>query len=840
MSFEQDQNMVLCTNCNETGHTRRACPGNFSNISGMTQGDTVSPLDIFPDEGRSQNNAGPEQGITGPRVIFCHTDSIPTSDHIIDLRKHDREHTIKNAPVYKETPYRSRRRTISFTDMMEARTSDESAAELDSTQYKTEPPIFEPILPNVADEWIQITPEDIESDREQIDAIEPKENQVLLILQKFHPRKVLIIAMALLLVLSLPLPGFAYYQKVKRTNELLLDKTTTAFSLLGSSTFAAMDANLPKAQQDLMDTLATFSDVQNTIDNNYGGLLSIARVIPFLGDEIESRENILSAGQQLALGNTYLLKGISDAQNLEGKASDRFDILGEHIRFALPYYTQALTLLNAVDPDVLPDEYQTKFVQFVTAFDHFVDDVQDISDLMNTLSNVFGDNAFKRYLVLFQNNHEIRPTGGFIGSYAVVDMQKGEIKNIDIPGEGSYALQGSLQAYLVPPLPLQLANGRWEFQDSNWFPDFKTSARKTAWFFENASGASVDGVIAINASVLERFLSVVGPVYSSEVTTTLDQNNALSTLQQEVELEYDKEENKPKAIIGALAHQFMGTVKQLDKADIVKLVLELYDSLEQREIQAYFNDAVTQRAIESFGWGGTIVQTKSNEDYLMAVSTNILGGKTDAKINQKITHHAQIMPDGEVIDTVTITKDHTGVADENFYGYDNIDYIRFYVPEGATLISAKGFTSPPEELFHVPEKFYEVDDELASVETEIGYHIQSGTRMTKEFGKTVFGNWMITKPGQRSQVSITYRLPFSMNVARVQGENAQKSVRVQYKLYVQKQSGSYAHMEHTLAYPDRWNVIWTSAGKHTLLENSMKFDQSLDQDIFEASILEYE
>ena len=98
--------------------------------------------------------------------------------------------------------------------------------------------------------------------------------------------------------------------------------------------------------------------------------------------------------------------------------------------------------------------------------------MNEIVSLSSALDSVFGDKQLKRYLIVFQNNNEIRPTGGFMGSFALVDIQKGKILNIDIPGGGTYDLKGQMKKEVEPPLPLQLSNNRWEFQDANWFPDF--------------------------------------------------------------------------------------------------------------------------------------------------------------------------------------------------------------------------------------------------------------------------------------------------------------------------------------------------------------------------------
>src|SRR3989338_7466370 len=133
------------------------------------------------------------------------------------------------------------------------------------------------------------------------------------------------------------------------------------------------------------------------------------------------------------------------------------------------------------------------------------------------------------------------------------------------------------------------------------------------------------------------------------------------------------------------------------------------------------------------------------QDYLMVVHTNLGGGKSDASIEETIEQEAVIAADGSVIDTVTLKRVHTGRPGELFYGDANLDYVRLYVPAGSELLAAGGFTYPTEESFLVADEWFKDDEDLTRYEEERGVHVQSGTRLTREFGKTVFGNWIVTK-----------------------------------------------------------------------------------------------
>ena len=203
---------------------------------------------------------------------------------------------------------------------------------------------------------------------------------------------------------------------------------------------------------------------------------------------------------------------------------------------------------------------------------------------------------------------------------------------------------------------------------------------------------------------------------------------------------------------------------------------------------------------------------------MLVVNTNIQGQKSDARIRQTINHQAIIREDGTILDSVTITREHTGDPAENLYGGTNINYVRVYVPEGSELITAGGFGWPDESKFRVPESWYQKDDLLGKLEKEEAVDPKTGTRITKEFGKTVFGNWAITEPGQKSTVHFVYKLPFrAFDANAKKNENAEEKIKnillsstptADFQLIVQRQSGSESSLESQIVFPDGWSPAW--------------------------------
>lgn len=767
-------------------------------------------------------------------LVLVHTaHTAGHSEHVVNLRPSKEEETLRDVLAFEETK-RSlpARETYDFAKAIREKKQEEAFEDV----------LFEHIQEPLAEQVVQIespgVPESTALPEPFVSAgrsTQPKEWFASVSGIKFAS-----IAVSLILVALLPFPAFSYYKQLQQTGEEVMNASASGFLALQASSIEALNSDTGGAQQDISVALKSFSQARSILDENHRALQFVVRSLPIVGDAFEGRSALLEAGHHMALGHTYLIKGIREVQESNLAISDKLLLLKDHIRAARPQYQQALFSLASASSASLPATYQSPLKEFEVLFATFVDDMSEIETLIDALATVIGQDDFRRYLIVFQNEGELRATGGFIGSFATCDFQKGKLLGCDIPAGGSYDLKGQLGSYVKPPVPLQLVNGRWEFQDANWWPDFSTSAQKLAWFYEQSEHTTVDGVIAINSSVLEDFLSIVGPIENRENDVVLTADSAIDTLQYKVEVDYDKKENKPKAIIGDLAEQFIAMTQHMSQKDIMKVIGALHKNANQKNIQFYFTDDQVEQRFQKFGWAGEVLQTQAGQDYLFVVNSNIQGQKSDAKIEQEIEHQAAIQEDGRIIVTTVVRRSHTGSPGEQFYGGPNISYTRLYVPKGAVLVDAGGFEYPPEDAFHVPESWYTQDKDLERIEQGERVHLDSGTRVTEQFGKTVFGNWMITEPGKTTEAYVVYELPFTVAFA-VQPEArvaawtdklfpAQMKEASKYGLVVQSQSGNTSHFYSSIIYPDGWEPAWRSDESLTLASNGATVETLLIQD----------
>ncbi len=658
------------------------------------------------------------------------------------------------------------------------------------------------------------------------------------ILRRAASPRYAIIALIGVLIITLPGPAKTYYSSLQSTKNKVVENGTAGFMALQDSAASLMSANMFAAATSTNQALANFNTAISVLENEHHIIQNIASVVPVLGSEVKSRQNLLLAGQQMALGNSYLLEGFAAAstneKNTTTTLTQRLDLVTRSLDAALPKYHQALDNLNTVKPSSLPVDMQQTFQEFTGLFQIFVHDLESLNDLSKSMKEIFGGNGFRRYLLIFQNPHEIRATGGFMGSFAILEMKDGAIQKLEVPPGGAYDLQGQLDEYLEPPTPLLLTNARWEFQDANYFPDFPTSAEKILWFYRHSRGVTADGVIAINSTVLERLLGIMGPIMNTERGLTLTKDNAVPLLQQLIEKGPEKKTNTPKAILGELAPQFVDYLKNLQIKDLMPVLTNLNEALSYKEIQAYFTDPTTESLIRSFGWGGQILPTIDNQDYLTVVNTNIQGQKSDAKIAQSITHQAVIADDGTITDTVIISRVHSGAKDTEFYGAPNIDYLRVYVPEGSTLISATGFSKPSDNNARVPKNWSKQDELLAQIAATAHIDPLSNTLITSESGKTSFGNWLVTEPGETSTAVLTYQLPFHFSSESNKTSSFKQWQKIfyttqsvaRYQLIAQTQSGVKSTFESQIILPKNWKMVWQNGKNIELAANGITITSS--------------
>ena len=562
------------------------------------------------------------------------------------------------------------------------------------------------------------------------------------------------------------------------------------------------------------------------------------RFVPGLS-KVASGKYALEAGKHFATAGIPLAQvaqdlSLSKEAYVQGEKISMLDFFKRAkapLQAAIAELEEGKRALNRVNIDDIPADKQAQFLSVKQSLPALIGLIRSFDRHEALLEDMLGGNGPRKYLFLFQNNHEMRATGGFIGSYALMDVNDGVVRRFFV--DGIFNPDGQLKAKIVPPKAIQKVSAAWSLHDSNWFPDFPVSAEKAIFFYEKTGGPTVDGVITLTPIVMQKLLSVTGPITLSQYGLTVDAENFMPVIQEQVEVKYDKEENQPKKVLADLMALLLERVFALqDKAALSTVAQALIEGLNEKHMLLYMRHEETQALIDEAGWSGRVLA--SSKDYLSVIHTNINGYKTDGVIDETIKHTAEIDADGSIIDTVVITRTHRGGhTPYEWWNKVNADYLRVYVPEGSELLSAKGATWEfPEVPLDYAALGFRRDADVEREENSVLIDEKSGTRVYRDAGKTVFGAWVYVSPQESVTVEYRYRLPFRIDMDAIREGGVDS-----YATLYQKQSGSVgSRLFASVIVPKTIEPIWQTAGNLIPYGREWKFETRLTTDAFAGMV----
>ncbi|MFA6528023.1 MAG: DUF4012 domain-containing protein [Candidatus Gracilibacteria bacterium] len=533
-----------------------------------------------------------------------------------------------------------------------------------------------------------------------------------------------------------------------------------------------------------------------------GSMLNAGQAVSNAGQLFsEFAANISESGKNLFQENSTGKPSVTEA------LKEAFSIYLEPARSELK---EAQTYLDEVDTDVLPDEYQEK-VEFVreqmSSLNDFFD---DISANVPTMLKLLGDEYPQKYMILLENNSELRPGGGFIGSFLIVDLNDGYIDAMEF--SDIYEWDGSFSEYIEPPVEeISYLTCCWGLRDANYSPDYAVSSQAVMDLFEKEGGPTVDHVMMVDLSFVSDLIDAIGPISLPGNDAELTRDNFELVLSYMVESKLAGEES-PKSVVEDLIP--IVKEKMTSGSNLIKTLGVFLDAAKSEHIAAYSSNEEFEKFWEAMNLDGKAYIPNANEDYLMLTVSGIGGNKTDKYIEQTVDHKTLISQDGELLDKLTITREHTyGEAVKSWqeetlasFGYteisdsvrsvlgsgDNVAGIRVYVPNGTELASSEGVFEQEPKLLH--------DDDL-----NLDYY------------------YMVvrTRPGETSEIGLTYTLPFSLTFEPVDD----------YFLYIEKQPGlDNTILTKEIIAPNLNNNALYPEGELTEQEDlSYKFESDLDR-----------
>jgi hypothetical protein len=423
----------------------------------------------------------------------------------------------------------------------------------------------------------------------------------------------------------------------------------------------------------------------------------------------------------------------------------------------------ASVLLTQVDQAGLHPIVQNNIAELQTNL-HFLSDLlQEAQFGLMQVRTFMSFGEQKTYLILFLNNTELRPGGGFIGMFGLLTVQDGKIINLETDDVYNFDYVAEQQLDLpAPPAKITqyLGVNQWYLRDSNWDPDFTDNAKRAQSLVERTTDQEIDGVIAFTPDMVRPILALLGPIQSGESEYTAD--NFVDLLQYQVEQEFYEKGipvERRKDVLKDLVLVVFDRVKMLGVEDLVQIARSAKGSLDKRDMIVYDEDASVQRQILQRGWSGAVHVDEG--DYFMVVDANLGSLKTDAVMDKHVSYSIKDI-DGKKYSILRIAYNNTGDFTWKTTRYQT--YSRVYIPVGSTIVG----NSRNVRLVNEPDAY----------------------------GKKVIGYDVVIEPGDTSVVEIRYELPrriieqinngtYTLYAQRQIGWNGQISVDADFERVVQ-------------------------------------------------------
>jgi hypothetical protein len=372
------------------------------------------------------------------------------------------------------------------------------------------------------------------------------------------------------------------------------------------------------------------------------------------------------------------------------------------------YLHQGQMLIDKINPDRYPEkignlEVRTQLQKTKGEIDGFLNLFVDAKPILKKLPQIFGVDKEKTYLILFQNDKELRATGGFLTSYAIFKIKNGKM-TIE-RSEDIYDLDSSISSHPTAPREIKtyhIGVSTFNIRDSNLSPDFPTSIELfNSLYQKSGKKVNYDGIIAIDTQVLVDLLNIFGDtevdgvVFSAKLDPRCDCPSAIYKLFDIIDRPTPYLRENRKGILGRLMYTLFYKALGFSPSKYWgTLIQEMVKNLEQKHILVYFVDPSLQQSITALNYGGKIRSYQG--DYLHINNVNFAGAKSNMFVSEEIETKTEFK-NNKILRTVTVTY-------KNPYPHSDCNlergglclnatlrnWVRLYLPKDAYLVSFRG------------------------------------------------------------------------------------------------------------------------------------------------------
>jgi len=531
---------------------------------------------------------------------------------------------------------------------------------------------------------------------------------------------------ALLFVFVLPLgTGLAAYSAYTTFRGVALDgvnRLLTVKSLLPISKSDLLEAldtaklqqaqgEFSKAESDFvqLQQLVNRPDVQYTIEQfapQYSNQLGMAQHliqvgidVSRMGDEVTGvallGASILHSSP-LASSSTKPLITVTDVSKAEG--------VMVHALYYINDIRAQMSQVSIKNLPVISDTQKKQLTSMLALLPKVQDMIIQGQGLIDIVSWLLGVGQARRFLVQTMDRAELRPSGGFTGQYAVLQIQDGRMAPFSLQDvtELDYAGNGMELGREAPPEYRNwMKYGFWGLRDANLSGDYPTSARLGMQVFQEEGGGPVDGDISFTPTFISHILDVTGPIKVPQYNETITSRNLEDKLhyyQQDpaaIALQREKSGTNNaatrKTFTNLLGRLLFDKVRHLQVKQFLTIMQNATKDIQSRDLEIYFTNPLAEAWLVQHSYSGAM-DTFTKQDGFMVVQANISISKASQYVHTTEQDDIVLDAQGGATHTLTITLDYNQTGP--VYGYNTYaDYIRVYAPANAQFLGGDGFDS---------------------------------------------------------------------------------------------------------------------------------------------------
>lgn len=560
-----------------------------------------------------------------------------------------------------------------------------------------------------------------------------------------------IIGVLLLFTLFVGIKSFAVYKQAMK----LKAQASVAFAQL-------KEQDIEKAREELVKTQNEITLLKKEMNG-----ISFLKFVPIASGYFNDADHMVKAssyGINAGIITADALIPYVDVLGLKGKGTFTGGTAQDRIRTAVKTMGKVVPEVDKIEKELIAAQKEIDQVDpghyppigKLKEVRNAIQQVKDVTNgaviavgqgkpLIKALPTLLGEKEGKKYLLLFQNDAELRPTGGFLTYYAIFRVEEGDIK-VDSSSD-IYNLDNSISSHPAASAIIRKyfpSVSRSFIRDSNLSPDFIVSMKSFNELYERSSQKTeVDGIIAINTHFFVNIIRILGEVEASGLKFTAENDErcdcpqAVYLLEDEISRPVNYVKTDRKGLVGDLMLATLDkALKSSPRQYWGRLFQQFIVDANEKNILFYLYDSEAQKGIEALNWAGKVEEF--NGDYQYVNDANFGGQKSNLFVEKEMVIDYTVGNNGEIKKKVVIEyknpKPHSDCNLERGGLCLNAtlrNYQRLLVPKGSVLDASKGS--------------------------------QVKVTTSEDLGKTVFDAFFTVNPQGKATMSYEYTLPFKVS-----------------------------------------------------------------------------